>query len=71
MKIIVCIKQVPHVSELRFDYEKRTLIREGVHNEINPFDRRAITFAVESRKRYGGEAVVMTMGPPQAKDALI
>jgi electron transfer flavoprotein alpha subunit len=71
LKIIVCIKQVPHVSELRFDYEKKTLIREGVHNEINPFDRRAITFAVESRKRYGGEAVVMTMGPPQAKDALI
>ena len=71
MKIIVCIKQVPHVSELRFDYEKKTLIREGIHNEINPFDRRAITFAVESRKRYGGEAVVMTMGPPQAKDALI
>jgi electron transfer flavoprotein alpha subunit len=71
LKIIVCIKQVPHVSELRFDYEKKTLIREGVHNEINPFDRRAITFAVEVRKRYGGEAVVMTMGPPQAKDALI
>ena len=71
LKIIVCIKQVPHVSELRFDYEKKTLIREGIHNEINPFDRRAITFAVESRKRYGGEAVVMTMGPPQAKDALI
>jgi len=71
LKIIVCIKQVPHVAELRFDYEKKTLIREGVHNEINPFDRRAITFAAESRRRYGGELVVMTMGPPQAKDALI
>ncbi len=59
------------MAELKFDYEKRTLIREGVHNEINPFDRRAITFAVESRKRYDGETVVMTMGPPQAKDALI
>lgn len=70
MKFIVCIKQVPAVSELRFDTVKKTLIREGVHNEINPFDRRAITFAAEARKQYSGEVVVMTMGPPQAKDAL-
>ena len=71
MKTIVCIKQVPSVSELKFDNVKKTLIREGVHNEINPFDRRAITFAVETRKKHGGEVVIMTMGPPQAKEALI
>lgn len=71
MKTIVCIKQVPSVSELKFDNEKKTLIREGVHNEINPFDRRAITFAVQTKKSYGGEVVAMTMGPPQAKDALV
>jgi electron transfer flavoprotein alpha subunit len=70
MKIIVCIKQVPEVSELRFDNVKKTLIREGVHNDINPFDRRAITFAAEAKKRHGGEVIVITMGPPQAKDAL-
>lgn len=71
MKTIVCLKQVPSVSELKFDHQKRTLIREGVRNEINPFDRRAITFAVEAKNRYGGEVIAMTMGPPQAKDALV
>jgi len=71
MKSIVCIKQVPEVSETKFDATKKTLIREGVHNEINPFDRRALTYAVELKKRYGGEVVVLTMGPPQAKEALI
>lgn len=71
MKIIVCIKQVPRVEELRFDSAKKTLIREGVHNEINPFDRRAITLAVELKSKYGGETVVVTMGPPQAKEALL
>lgn len=71
MKLIVCIKQVPEVSELKFDNEKKTLIREGVRNEINPFDRRALTFASETKKKFGGEVVVITMGPPQAKDALI
>jgi electron transfer flavoprotein alpha subunit len=71
MKFIVCIKQVPEVSELKFDNAKRTLIRDGVRNEINPFDRRALTFASEARTKYGGEVVVITMGPPQAKEALI
>jgi electron transfer flavoprotein alpha subunit len=71
MKLIVCIKQVPEVSELKFDNEKKTLIREGVHNEINPFDRRAITFASEVKRKHRGEVVVVTMGPPQAKDALV
>ncbi len=71
MKIVVCIKQVPRVEELRFDSEKKTLIREGVHNEINPFDRRALTFAATVKSKYGGEVVVMTMGPPQAKEALL
>ena len=70
MKFIVCIKQVPAVSELKFDNEKKTLIREGVHNEINPFDRRAITFASAAKAQHGGEVVAITMGPPQAKDAL-
>lgn len=71
MKIVVCIKQVPRVEELRFDSEKKTLIREGVHNEINPFDRRALTLAATLTTKYSGETVVMTMGPPQAKEALL
>lgn len=71
MDIVVCIKQVPEVSELKFDSVKKTIIREGVRNEINPFDRRAITFAVEAKVKYGGEVVVITMGPPQAKEALV
>jgi len=68
MKFIVCIKQVPEASELRFDNEKKTLIREGVPNQISTFDRRAITFAEEIRKKFGGEVLVITMGPPQAKE---
>lgn len=67
----MCVKQVPHVAELRFDYARKTLIREGVHNEINPFDRRAITMASVLKRKFGGESVVMTMGPPQAKEALV
>jgi len=71
MRILVCIKQVPFVDQLKFDLATKRLIRDGVGSEINPFDRRAITQAVNLRNKFGGEAVVITMGPPQAKDALI
>jgi electron transfer flavoprotein alpha subunit len=71
VKIIVCIKQVPYLDQLKFDPTAKRVIRDGVESEINPFDKRAITQAVELRKQFGGQVVVVTMGPPQAKDALI
>jgi electron transfer flavoprotein alpha subunit len=70
LKIIVCIKQVPYIDQLKFDPVARRVIREGVESEINPFDKRAITKAIELREQFGGSVVVITMGPPQAKDAL-
>lgn len=70
-KIIVCIKQVPEVSEIKFDPEKKTIIREGVPNAVNAFDRRAVTQAVQLKEQFGGEVIVLTMGPLQAKEALV
>ena len=46
MNIIVCVKQVPDVAELKFDDQRKVLIREGVKNVLNPFDRRAIAEAI-------------------------
>jgi len=71
LKILICIKQVPFVEQLKFDSTTKRVIREGVGNEINPFDRRAISAAVQLRDQFGGEAIVITMGPPQAKEALV
>ena len=71
MRIIVCIKQVPEVADIRFDSETKTIVREGVPNVVNPFDRRAVAEAIRLREKFGGEVVVVTMGPQQARDALI
>jgi electron transfer flavoprotein alpha subunit len=70
MLIAVCIKQVPVVSALQFDTETKTLKREGVRTEVSPFDVRALLRAVELRNQHGGEVVAVTMGPPQAREAL-
>src|SRR5436853_6063496 len=71
MKIAVCIKQVPEVAEIKFNPETNTRVREGVPNIVNPFDRRALAEAIRLRDIEGGEVIVFTMGPPQARDALI
>ena len=70
MKIVVCIKQVPDAKTVRFDTEKGTLVREGVEAVINPFDLNAIEAGVQLKERHGGEVTVVTMGPPQAEEAL-
>lgn len=71
MKIAVCIKQVPVVSAMQFDPTTKTMKREGVRSEVSAFDVRAVLKAAELRNQHGGEVVVLTMGPPQARQALV
>lgn len=70
MKILVFIKQVPETADIQFNLDTKTLVREGVRNIINPYDRRAISEAIRCRAEQGGEVIVATMGPPQAREAL-
>ena len=70
LKIAVCIKQIPLVEEANFDAATRTIKRDGP-NVISAFDLRAISLAVELKNRHGAETTVVTMGPPQARDALV
>jgi len=73
MDIVVCIKQVPDTEELphiRVNPETNTLVRESVKGIINPFDENAIEEALRLREAKGGRVTVVSMGPPQAKEAL-
>jgi electron transfer flavoprotein alpha/beta subunit len=66
MKIVCLVKQVPAIGAIEFDEETKTLKREGVPLELNVFDR----YAVQHGAALGDEVVAMTMGPPQAAEAL-
>src|SRR5258708_2875621 len=70
LKMIICIKQVPLLSALRFNQQTRRLIREGVPLELNELDVYALTEAIHLRDLHGGEVIALTMGPPQARTAL-
>ena len=70
MKIVVCVKQVPATHEVSIDPETKRIRREGVEAEMNPFDLYAVEQGVQLVERLGGEAVAVSMGPPQAEAAL-
>ena len=66
----MCIKQVPGVSEVKIDPKTNTLVREGVLSIINPNDRNALELALTLKEEYGAEVIALSMGPPQAEEAL-
>jgi len=70
MDIVVCIKQVPDTTDVKIDPKTNTLMREGVAAIINPFDMYAIEEAIRVKEKKGGKVTVLTMGPPQAENAL-
>lgn len=70
MDTIVCMKQVPDTTDVKIDPKTGTLIREGVPSIINPEDKHAIETALSLKEQHGGKVTVLTMGPPQADEAL-
>jgi electron transfer flavoprotein alpha subunit len=71
MNIAVCVKYVPVIARMRFDYEKKTIIREGVPSEINPFDLLGLVCAVEMKSSADDQVMALSMGPPHARDGLL
>ncbi|RLB20279.1 MAG: electron transfer flavoprotein subunit beta [Deltaproteobacteria bacterium] len=70
MEIIVLVKQVPDTTEVKLDPKTGNLIREGIESIINPDDRHAIEAAVSLKEKHGGDVTAISMGPPQAIDAI-
>ena len=70
MDIIVCIKQVPGSSNVEVDPVSGVLKRSGVPSKCNPYDLYAIEAALSLAERFGGSVECLTMGPPQAENAL-
>ena len=56
---------------LKFDNETRRIVRDGVPNEVNPYDVLGLSLAARLKAESDAEVIVITMGPPQARDALV
>ena len=73
LHIIVCIKQVPMVSELPWDPKTGTLKRETAQGMMDPAARRALEAALQIKADPASGPVRITavsMGPPMAEEVL-
>jgi electron transfer flavoprotein alpha/beta subunit len=72
MKLVVCVKQVPEITNVRVNPETGTLIREGVASILNPFCEYALDHAVRLKAEHPEiEIIAVSMGPPQAEAVLL
>lgn len=68
-RMAVLVKQVPASQSVKMGQDG-ILVRDG-DLIVNPDDLHAIEAALAIKERHGGSITAISMGPPQAKDALI
>ncbi len=70
LNIIVCMKQVPMVSQLPWDSKTGTLKRELAQGMMDPASRRALEAAVQIKEGQEAHICAVTMGPMMAEEIL-
>jgi len=70
LKLVVCIKQIPKVTELPWDEKTGTLKRDLAAGMMNPACKHALEAALQIKEQFPAEITVITMGPPAAEEVL-
>lgn len=70
MKIAVCMKQVPAVSEGNMDPKTGVLLRAGMEAVVNVYDLAALEAALRIKESTDAGIHVFTMGPAKAESVL-
>ena len=70
LNIVVCIKQVPMVTELPWNEKTGTLRRDLAAGMMNPACKHAVEAALRIKADGGAKITVVTMGPPAAEEVL-
>ena len=71
MNILVCIKQVPDIEQIKIDSGKNVMIMDGVPDIVNQYDTYALETAVRIKDADPEtKVIVVTMGTEKTKSAL-
>jgi len=72
MDIVVCLKQVPEVTdaELEITRDSTEIITEDLEYDINEWDNYAVEEAVRIKEAHGGKVTVITLGNEDSDDVL-
>jgi electron transfer flavoprotein beta subunit len=72
MDIVVCVKQVPEVTDAELEVAKdgTQIITEDLEYDINEWDNYAVEEAVRIKEAHGGKITVITVGNEDNEDVL-
>lgn len=66
MEIIVCIKQIYDLAQIKVDPSSKNPVTEGVARKLSDFDKNALEEAIRIKEKHGGNVSAVIKG---AKDA--
>lgn len=70
MNIIVLLKQVPDLTQLAGPADGPRMLEADAPKVVNPWDEYALETAIQLKEAHGGQVTCLTVGPPQAVEAL-
>ncbi len=71
MNVIVCMKQVPDTETLiKIKPDGSGIVTDDIKYVMNPYCEFAVEEALRIKEKQGGQAVLVTMGPARAVEAL-
>jgi len=69
-RIIVCLKHVVDVTQIKVDAATRRLITADTPRKISNFDKNALEEAIRIKEKFGGEVLALTVSAEDAKTTL-
>jgi electron transfer flavoprotein alpha/beta subunit len=70
-RIVVLLKDIVDLTELKIDSSTRQPRTEGVKRRISELDERALEAAIQLKEKGGGEIVALSMGSGKTRTALL
>ncbi len=70
-RIIVLLKDIVDLTEMKVDPETRQPRTEGVKRRISEVDKRALETAIKLKESCGGEVIALSMGGSGTRTALL
>lgn len=70
MNVVVCVKQVPEIEQVRVDEASGRVVHPAGAEMVNPFDMYAIEEALRIKEKEGGKVTAISLGPKENQTAL-
>ena len=71
VKIIVLIKDIPDLTEMKIDPSTRKPLLEQAKRRISDVDKRALEAAIQLKEKNGGEVITLSLGDERTKTTIL